>query len=88
MALGARRGEIAKLVLRETAWIVTAGLIVGMGSALAARLIRSMLFRLAPNDPATFAGAAVVLLVVAAVAGYFPARRASRVDPMVARRHE
>jgi predicted permease len=89
VALGAGRGEIAKLVLWETAGMVAAGLIVGIGSALAAaRLIRSMLFGLAPNDPATFAGAAIVLVVVAAVAGYFPARRASRVDPMVALRHE
>jgi predicted permease len=89
MALGAGRGEIAALVLRETAWIAGIGLAVGVVGALAVtRAIRSMLFGLAPQDPVSFAAASGVLIVVAAIAGYFPARRASRVDPMVALRHE
>jgi ABC-type antimicrobial peptide transport system permease subunit len=89
MALGAGRSEIVGLILRETGWLAVIGIIVGIGGALAAtRLIRSMLFGVAPQDPMTFGIAGIVLVAVAAVAGYFPARRAARVDPMIALRHE
>jgi predicted permease len=89
MALGATRGEILALVMRETASLTIAGVVIGLAAGLALTgLIRSMLFGLAPTDPATFAGAALTLAAVAVVAGYLPARRASRVEPMVALRYE
>jgi predicted permease len=89
IALGATRGQIIKLVMRETAGLTAAGVVIGLAAGLAlSQLVRSMLFGLAPHDPATFAGAALVLIVVAAVAGYLPALRASRVDPMAALRLE
>ncbi|HEV2664451.1 MAG TPA: hypothetical protein VG324_06050, partial [Blastocatellia bacterium] len=63
--------------------------VIGLSAALATtRLIRSLLYDLAPNDPLTITLASLLLLTVAALAGYLPARRASRVDPMVALRHE
>lgn len=69
--------------------MVVIGVVIGLSAALATtRLVSSLLFGLAPNDPATIGLAALVLLAVAAVAGYLPARRAARVDPMVALRHE
>jgi len=89
IALGATRGQIIALVMRETAALTAAGVLVGLAAGLAlSQLIRSMLFGLAPHDPATFAGAALVLIAVAAAAGYLPALRASRVDPMAALRLE
>jgi predicted permease len=89
MALGATRGEIVTLVMRETAALAAVGIVLGLAVGYAVTgLIRSMLFGLEPHDPATFAGAAVILAAVAAAAGYLPARRASRVDPMVALRQD
>ena len=89
MALGATQGEIVALVMRETAGLTVVGIAIGLvGGFALTGLIRSMLFGLAPHDPATFAGAALILAAVAALAGYLPARRASRVDPMVALRCE
>jgi predicted permease len=89
MALGARHGEVIRMVMRETLIVVVIGIAVGLGAALiTTRFISSLLFSLAPNDPLTIAVAALLLLAVSAVAGYLPARRASRVDPMVALRHE
>ena len=89
MALGAQRGDIIRLVMREVMMLVTAGMILGLGAALAAtRLVTSLLFGLQPGDPTTIALAALLMLAVAALAGYLPARRASRVDPMVAMRCE
>jgi ABC-type antimicrobial peptide transport system permease subunit len=64
-------------------------MVIGLGGALlATRLISSLLFGLTPTDPPTIAIAALLMLAVAALAGYLPARRAARVDPMVALRHE
>jgi predicted permease len=89
IALGATRGQIIALVMRETGGLTAAGVVIGLAAGLAlSQLIRSMLFGLAPHDPATFAGAALVLIAVAAVAGYLPALRAARVDPMAALRLE
>ncbi len=89
MALGAQRRDVVGLVLRETMLLVVIGVIIGLSAALAStRLITSLLYGLTPNDPLTIALAALLLFVVAALAGYLPARRASRVDPMVALRHE
>jgi len=89
MALGAQGSNIAWMVLRETLFLVMAGLLLGVPAALfAARLISAQLFGLNPGDPGTLVGAAVVLTVVALLAGYVPARRASRVNPLIALRYE
>ncbi len=89
MALGAQGGDIAWMVLRETLFLVVAGLVLGVPTAmLAARLISNQLFGLNPGDPLTLISAAVVLSVVALLAGYVPARKASRVDPLIALRYE
>ena len=89
MALGATRGGVVWLVLRETAALLLVGILLGLGGALAgAGLVRRMLFGLTPGDPATVAGAIGLLLVVAAAAGYFPARQAAHADPLAALREE
>jgi ABC-type antimicrobial peptide transport system permease subunit len=89
MALGAQRRDVVGLVLRETMLLVFIGVIIGLGAALGAtRLVASLLYGVTPNDPLTIALASMLLLTVAALAGYLPARRASRVDPMVALRHD
>jgi predicted permease len=89
MALGAAGRDIAWMVLRETLLLVVVGLVVGVPTALlSARLISAQLFGLNPSDPLTLIGAASVLTVVALLAGYVPARRASRVNPLIALRYE
>jgi predicted permease len=89
MALGADRGRVVRLVLREAALLLLVGLAIGTGLALwAGRAASTMLFGLKANDPATFAGAIGLLAVVALLASYAPARRASRVEPMQALREE
>jgi predicted permease len=88
MALGASRGRVQRAVLARTLGLVGAGLVVGTLASLGvARLIASLLFGTQPTDPATYAGMAALLLAVALVAGYLPAWRASRIDPMVALRN-
>ncbi|MBO0725487.1 MAG: ABC transporter permease [Blastocatellia bacterium] len=89
MALGARGADVVRMVMRETMLTVAVGMAIGLGAALATtRLISNLLFDLSPNDPATIAAAALLMTIVAALAGYLPARRASRVDPMTALRCE
>ena len=89
MALGARRGSVVWLVLREALILVLIGLAVGIALvSLAARLVTSLLFGVSASDPATLATTAVLMLSIAVVAAYLPARRASRVDPMAALRYE
>jgi hypothetical protein len=88
MALGARATDIVTMMLRETSVMVAAGLVVGLAGAVAStRLFAALLFGLTPTDPLTLAVVVLVLAAAAIVAGYLPARRASRVDPMVALRH-
>jgi predicted permease len=89
MALGARRGDVLWLVLREALALVVAGVAVGLLASLAAtRTASTLLFGLEPNDPPTIAAATLLLFAVAALAGYLPARKAARIDPMAALRDE
>jgi predicted permease len=89
MALGAQARDVLWMVLRETLFLVGIGIAIGVPVALAAtRLIKGFLFGLGANDPLTIALAASLMLAVAALAGYIPARRATKVDPMIALRHE
>jgi len=89
MALGASSRRVMQLVMRETLGWVVLGVTLGLGAALATtRWVESLLFGLKPRDPLTIGLAMLVLLAVAAVAGYLPARRAARVDPLVALRRE
>jgi ABC-type antimicrobial peptide transport system permease subunit len=89
LALGASRGEVSWLVLRETLAVIALGVAIGVPLALlASRFISRMLYGLDPTDPVTITAAVVILAIVATLAGYLPARRAARIDPLVALRHE
>ncbi len=87
MALGATAGKVQWTVIQNTLRLAAAGILLGTVAALvASRAIASLLFNTAPGDPATFTGMVLLLCAVALVAGYIPARRASRIDPMIALR--
>ncbi len=87
MALGATRGRVQRTVLGRTLGMVLLGIVVGTAASFAAaRMIASLLFGTEATDPMTYVGMVVLLLAVALVAGYLPARRASRIDPLVALR--
>jgi len=89
LALGAQSQNILWLVLRQALALVCGGVIVGLVAAsFVTKLAETMLFQLRPNDPLTLVSATLLLIAMAALAGYVPARRAARVDPMVALRHE
>jgi predicted permease len=89
MALGAHRGNILGMVIWEGMLIAFMGIAAGVLGAIAlGRFLQSLLFEVKPTDPATFIGVAVALMLVTMAACYVPARRAMRVDPMVALRHE
>jgi len=89
MALGAERGRVLKMILRETLVLVGAGVGIGLPCALVAtRLLGHMLYGLSPNDAVTLACVVGALVAVGVLAGYLPARRAMKVDPMVALRYE
>ena len=89
MALGASQGSVIALVLRDVALMLAIGTVVGIAASLAAgRLVTSLLYGVKPADPATLAGAAVLLGAATAIAGYIPALRASRLDPTAALREE
>jgi putative ABC transport system permease protein len=89
MALGGDRGHVIRMVLRLGLQLVGAGLIIGVGASLMTnRLIESQLWQTSPHDPVTFAVAILVIVAIGAVACLVPARRAMRVEPMVALRHE
>jgi ABC-type antimicrobial peptide transport system permease subunit len=89
MALGAAAADVMWLVMREVLWLVTSGATIGLIAALAlSRLVQTQLYGITPHDPSTIVVAAVALGIVAAVAGYIPARRATRVNPVLALRYE
>jgi putative ABC transport system permease protein len=89
MALGAQGADVLRLVLRSGMVLTLTGVTLGLGSALAlTRLMDSLLFHVSAFDPATYTAGALVLATVAMLACYIPARRATRVDPMVALRYE
>lgn len=89
LALGAKPQDVLQLVLGQGFKIVTAGVFVGVGAGFAiTRFMRSLLYGVGPTDPLTFTVVAVLFALVALAACYIPARRASRVDPIVALRYE
>jgi putative ABC transport system permease protein len=89
MALGAQRGEVLSMVLRQGTKLAVAGIVAGVVIGLMlTRMMESVLYGVSAADPISFAGAAVLLVLVALVACYLPARRAMKVDPMVALRYE
>jgi putative ABC transport system permease protein len=89
MALGARYGNVLAIVLRQGLTLAAIGAAVGIAGALAlTHLLASLLFSITPTDPLTFAAAPAILLVVAASACWIPARRAARIDPMIALRQD
>jgi len=89
MALGARSGRILLMVLSEVSLLVVAGIAIGLPLAwIAAKLLSHQLYELSPHDPLTIAGSVVAIIAITLLAGYAPARRASKIDPMVALRYE
>jgi putative ABC transport system permease protein len=89
ISLGASRTQVLLLVVKQGMALAFAGSAAGVVGALwLSRLMGGLLYDVPPNDPITFAAVAILLMIVALAASYIPARRAMRVDPMVALRHE
>jgi putative ABC transport system permease protein len=89
MALGAQSGALLWTVLRRTAVLGAIGVAIGLaGAAATTRVLSTFLFQTTPTDPPTFAAVAVLIFLAALAAGFVPARRATRVDPLIALRHE
>jgi len=89
MALGAKSGDVLKLVLRNGLGLALIGIAIGLAVAfVATRVMSTLLYGVSPTDPVTFFGEAFLLAFVALLACYIPARRATKVDPLVALRYE
>ncbi len=89
MALGARQLDIMRLVLSGAGRLAIIGIVIGLASAIGlTRLMANLLYGVGPNDPLTFIAVPAILISVAFLASYLPARRAAKVDPMVALRYE
>jgi ABC-type antimicrobial peptide transport system permease subunit len=89
IALGAERRDVLVMILREVSSLAVLGTAIGVAGALAlSRYIRAMLFGVTPADPVTICGAVAAMMIVAVLAGWLPARKASQLDPMIALRHE
>jgi putative ABC transport system permease protein len=89
MALGARGVDVLKLAVGHALKLVLVGVVIGLGAAfLLTRVMSSLLFNVSATDPTTFAIISLVLISVAVLASYIPARRATKIDPMVALRYE
>jgi predicted permease len=89
LALGARPSDVLRLVLGQTLTLVATGAMIGItGGLIVTRMVASLLYGVSAVDPATFIGMPLLLLLVALVASYLPARRATKIDPMIALRHE
>ena len=89
LALGAQRSSILRLVMRDAAIVLVVGIATGLlGAIWITRLVKGLLYGLTPNDPWTIALAVAAMVAVALLATWIPARRAMRVDPMVALRYE
>lgn len=89
LAVGAQPSQVRALILKESTWLAVAGIAVGAITAFGlCRLVRSMLYGIRPDDPATLVAGILILLSVAVAASWIPARRAARLDPMEALRHE
>jgi putative ABC transport system permease protein len=89
MALGAQRLHVLRLVFSQGFVLLMIGMVIGLGGAFAlTRLLRTLLFEITPTDPLTYSGVVALLIIVAFLACYVPARRATKVDPLVALRYE
>jgi ABC-type antimicrobial peptide transport system permease subunit len=89
MALGASASRVRAMILRQGMTLAAAGLFIGIVVAFAlARLLKTQLYQISPNDPATYIAVPILLILVAALAAFLPTRRATRVDPVIALRHE
>jgi putative ABC transport system permease protein len=88
-AIGASRGQISGQILKQGLWKGSIGVVLGlMGAAFLSRSMATLLFNVRPTDPAVYAAVSFVLIGVALLASYLPARRAARIDPLVALRDE
>jgi putative ABC transport system permease protein len=89
LALGAQPGDVRRMVVREGMTLGLAGIAAGLAGAVAlSHLLTALLFGIRPRDPATFGAVAAILIAIALAACYIPARRATRIDPVVALRDE